>query len=224
MSRSSLDTVAIAVGLLGSTAMLVASIAAALAYTGSSGEPYSPLNHWVSELGETGVSELATVFNAGLVVGGASFGVFMIGLAATREGWLRLVYGLVGAIAGAAGLAVGLFPMDQLGAHALAALTFFNLGWIAVVLASADFVRRSDRRFPRWLSLVGLLTVAAFVAFLVSLRVGGLVGEDALGSPDLRPDVWIVPILEWALVIAILAWTFLTSLTWWRATQRAVGG
>ena len=57
--------------------MTATSVVTALAYTGSKGQPYSPLNHWVSELGEVGVSELASVFNVGLIIGGLCFAVFM---------------------------------------------------------------------------------------------------------------------------------------------------
>ena len=62
----------------------------------------------------------------------------MIGLAATRTGRLRYLYGALGAVAGLAGAGVGVFPMNELGTHALVALTFFNLGWI-VVAARVDW-------------------------------------------------------------------------------------
>jgi hypothetical membrane protein len=216
---TTLDRVAIGAGLLGSTVIAVGSAITALGYTGRQGESYSPLSHWVSELGETGVSGLAPVFNLGLMVGGICFAVFMIGLAATRTGWLRYLYGALGVVAGLAGTGVGIFPMNQLDMHALVALTFFNLGWIVVGIASLDFLRADDPRFPRWLSVIGALTVAAFIGFLISLQTEGLVGEDALAPPEVRQDVWIVPTLEWALVIGILAWVFLTALSWWRATR-----
>ena len=39
-------------GVLGSVVLLLASIVAALVYKGTAGEGFSPLNHWISELGE----------------------------------------------------------------------------------------------------------------------------------------------------------------------------
>ncbi len=155
-------------GLTGPIVMGMASLITALAYRGIADEGYSPFNHWVSELGEIGVSQLAGVFNVGLMVGGACFVVLMIGLGWLRGGRLARLYVGVGVVAGIAGLFVGIFPMNQIGPHTIAAQGFFNLGWIAVALASFDFVRRRDRRFPRWLSVLGAATVLAFLAFLVA--------------------------------------------------------
>jgi hypothetical membrane protein len=217
-----LDRVAILSGLIGATIIAFGSIVTALVYSGTDGGSYSPLSHWVSELGEIGVSQFAPLFNVCLVIGGVLFAVFMFGLAVTRTGWLRVVYGPLGIVAGLAGAGVGIFPMNQLDAHALTALTFFNLGWIVVGIASIDFLIVRDARFPRWLSILGGLTVAAFVGFLVSLQTEGLVGEDALAPPDIRLDVWIVPTLEWALIVGILAWVFLTALAWLSATRSSL--
>ena len=215
VTRTPLDRTAIWAGLLGSSVIALGSLIAALGYTGSKGQPYSPLNHFVSELGELAVSHLAPVFNAALIVGGVCFVLFMIGLAATRPGRLRYAYGLTGIIAGVGGALVGVFPMDYLTPHSLAALTFFILGLVTVLLASIDFVREPDRRFPRWLSAIGGATVAAFAVFLVILtgEAGGL------AHPEDRPDVWPLTIFEWLLIGGILAWVFLTASTWWRATR-----
>jgi hypothetical membrane protein len=208
-------------GIVGASAIAVGSAVTALAYTGTAGQPYSPLNHWISELGQTGVSELAAVFNIALVVGGICFVVFMTGLRLVRTGRFAWVYGTIGAVAGVAGAYVGIFPMNRLEQHTLAALAFFNLGWIAVALASLDFVRRPDPRFPRWLAYIGGLTVVAFVSFLaVAIPLAGGAG---LGAPDPRPEIWFVAILEWAALVGILLWVLATGWTWWRALGNRIG-
>ena len=202
-------------GLIGVSIISLGSIAAAVAYVGNKGEPFSPLNHWVSELGEVGVSELSTVFNVSLILGGIEFVIFMIGLAATRGGLFALLYGLVGVVAGIGGIFVGVYPMNNLDRHGIAALTFFILGWVVVGLASIDFVRRPDERFPRWLAVIGALTVVFFAGFLYVL-LPLIASGDGLAAPEIRPDIWIVPILEWAVLIGILAWVLAASWTWWR--------
>lgn len=215
VSRTRLDLVAIWAGLLGSTIIALGSVVTAIAYSGSDGQPYSPLNHFVSELGEIGVSELAMVFNIALRIGGSCFVIFIAGLAATRTDTLRYLYGLTGVIAGIAGALVGVFPMNDLDKHALAALTFFVLGLVTVLLASIDFVRRPDPRFPRWVSAVGAVTAAVFAIFLVILFGGG----NDLAHPEERVAVWSLTIFEWLLIVGILLWVFLTALSWWRATR-----
>ena len=215
VTRSPVDGLAIWAGLIGASVIALGSLVTALAYTGSKGEPYSPLNHFVSELGQLSVSRLANVFNTSLIVGGVCFVVFMIGLTAAGEGWLRVGYGLVGVVAGVGGALVGVFPMDYLRVHSLAALTFFLLGLVTVALASIDFVRRPDPRFPRWLSVVGAVTVAAFAIFLTIL----FGGDDDLAHPDERVAIWPLTIFEWLLIVGILFWVFLTAWSWRRATR-----
>jgi hypothetical membrane protein len=214
-----LERVGALAGFIGSTVITVGSIVTAAVYVGTKGQGYSPLNHWVSELGQVGVSRFAALFNLSLIVGGACFVLFMLGLTATRGGPFAAVYGLIGVAAGIGGLFVGVFPMSNLDLHGIAALTFFNLGWIVVGLASLDFVRRPDARFPPWLAYIGALTVAAFIGFLSVLLPLLASGDESLGAPDPRPSFWIVTVLEWAVLAGILAWVFATSLTWLRAIR-----
>ena len=132
-----------------------------------------------------------------------------------------MLYGLVGVVAGIGGTFVGVFPMNDLDLdlHGLAALTFFVMGWIVVALASIDFVRRPDERFPRWLAVIGAVTVVFSLGFLIVL-LPLIASGDGLAAPEIRPDVWIVPILEWAVLIGILTWVFATGWTWWRGIRR----
>ncbi len=217
--RARWETAAIAGGIVGSLALLAGSVVAAIAYTGTQGERYNPLNHFVSELGERGVSALGGAFNVGLILGGLGFVVFMVGLAITGTDRLRYVYAPVGVVAGVAGTLVGVFPMDEAAIHGFVALAFFNLGWIAVALASVPVAVGHDRRFPRWLAAVGALTVVAFLAFLYEFRVDPRIADTSLGSPAARPDVWLLTALEWAVIVGILGWTFLAAVTWRRSTR-----
>jgi hypothetical membrane protein len=215
-----LDQLASRAGIVGASVIGVSSFAAAAVYRSADGEPYSPLNHFVSELGELGQSALAGVFNLGLIVGGVCFAVFMSGLAASRPGWLRLLAGGVGVVAGFGGALVGVFPMNHLAQHSLAAMTFFNLGWIAVGLASLDFVVTRDPRFPRWLALVGLVTVAAFIGFLRELGTN-TTASGRLASPEVRPEVWALTTLEWLTIACIVGWVLLVGASWLRAGSGA---
>jgi hypothetical membrane protein len=184
-------------------------------YRSADGDLYSPLNHFVSELGELSQSELAGVFNHSLIVGGVCFAVFMSGFAASRPGLLRVLAGGAGVVAGLGGAFVGVLPMDYGAPHILAASTFFNLGWIAVGLASLDFVLRRDPHFPRGLAVVGLLTVAAFIAFL--REVGANTTADGqLANPTVRPSFWAFPALEWLTIVGIVGWVLLVSISWLR--------
>ncbi len=208
--------------IVGVTALAIGSVVTGLVYTGSAGESYSPFDHWVSELGQASVSRAAPLFNAGLVVGGLCFAIFVVGLASSVPGRLRFAWGATGVVAGVAGALVGLFPMDDLRPHATAALTFFVLGWLTVGLASIDLARRHDPRFPRWLGVIGVVVTVCFVLFMASLFADGRTTGEVLAAPGARPEIWIASTLEWAVVVAIAGWALATALAW-RAADRRTG-
>jgi hypothetical membrane protein len=214
------DRLAASAGIVGASVIALGSLVTAAAYRGADGRPYSPLHQFVSELGKLTQSQLAGVFNLSLIVGGICFALFMSGLAASRPGRLRLVASAVGVVAGVGGSFVGIFPMDHLAQHSLAAMTFFNLGWIAVGLASLDFVVRRDPRFPPWLAVVGLATVVAFLAFLRELGAS-TTASGQLATPAIRPEVWALTTLEWLTIIGIVGWVLLVGATWLRAGSGA---
>jgi hypothetical membrane protein len=223
LRRFGVDRLAAYAGILGASVITIGSIVTAVAYRGAEGERYNPLNHFVSELGELAQSELAALFNLSLIVGGVCFAVFMGGFAASRRGRLGMVAGGVGVLAGIGGSFVGVFPMDYSAQHVIAASTFFNLGWIAVGLASLDFVVHRDRRFPIPLAILGLFTVVAFIGFLREVG-GNTTAGGLLVTPEVRPDVWAMPALEWLTIAGIVSWVLLVGLAWLRAEERGSVG
>jgi len=202
------------IGFIGSAFFMFASVVAAVAYAGTAGEGFSPLNHWVSELGELGVSTLSIVFNAGLIVGGLALALFMAALGRLRRSRLAWLYVPVGFVAGVSGALVGVFPMNNRGIHIVVALGFFVLGWVAVGLASLDIWRRPEPRFSRWLPALGAVTVALFLLFL-SVYIPYLY----TGTGSDRPAFSVATVLEWLVLVGIIGWVLVASWTWWRYTR-----
>ena len=222
VNHGALERFAPRAGMLGSVVIGACSLIAALAYRGVDGEAYSPLNHFVSELGEPGVSALAPVFNAGLLVGGACFATWMVGLGAIRGGVIGWAFGLLGAVAGVAASLVGVFPLDQVEGHQAAAFTFFNLGWIAIILASVDILVHPDRRFPFRTGIAGLIAAAGFVGFIWAYAVASSGSSRTLEPVANRPDLDVVAAFEWAAILGTIAWTFIGGLAWVRAPRLGV--
>ena len=202
------------IGFFGSAFFMVASVMTAVAYTGTVGEGYSPLNHWVSELGEMGVSGLALMFNVGLFVGGFALALFFAALGVARRTRLAWLYVPVGVISGVSGALVGVFPMNNPAIHIVFALGFFVLGWVAVGLASLDVWRRPEARFSRWQPVLGAITVAVFLLFL-SVYVPYL---SSATSGD-RPAFSIETVLEWLVLVGIIGWVLVGSWSWWRHSR-----
>jgi hypothetical membrane protein len=202
--------------MIGSAAIAACAVVAAIAYHGTAGEPFSPLNHYVSELGELGVSSLAVLFNSGLIVGGFAFAVFMVGLGRARGGIGGSAYASIGAVAGVAGAAVGVFPLNSLERHTIVTFFFFNLGWIAVALASVDILVRPDPRFRARIGAVGLVAVAAFVGFIWAYAIGGRT-TNGVPPDEIRPRVDVVTVFEWLAIAGIVVWTAIAGWEWHRA-------
>ena len=209
-------------GIVGGGVVAIGAMATAVAYRGADAERFSPLNHFVSELGELAESELAGLFNLSLIIGGVCFAVFMSGLAASRPGLLGLLAGVVGVIAGIGGAFAGVFPMDHGVAHGLAASMFFNLGWIAVALASLDLVLRRDPRLSRAHAILGLVTVVAFIAFIREVANTSAGGQFVV--PEARPDIWAVAALEWLTIVGIISWVLSISVSWLSAAEPVSSG
>jgi hypothetical membrane protein len=208
-------------GAAGALAPTAASVAAALLYRGERGEKYSPLNHFVSELGERGVSRGAALFNGGMIAGGLLMVPFFI--------WLALAMGTVWSmIAGAAGvwaaiscLLVGVYPMNDLTPHVRAATSFFRGGLAAVLACGLALLLSPARALPRAAASACMVAGGAYVSFLAvasimyarrppGTREGSFLDPRAL---EKRPRCWAVPALEWLVFAATVACFFALSVS-----------
>ena len=121
-------------GLAGCLVVGLTTLYTSLGYTGKAQERYSPGNHFISELGEIGVSTRARIFNSGLIVGGATLIPFVIGLGL----YLQDIWAKLGILAGLwtsiACVCVGLFPMNDISPHIKAAVAYFRGGLVTVLL------------------------------------------------------------------------------------------
>jgi hypothetical membrane protein len=210
--------VTINAGFVGVAVVALASTAAAVAYTGAAGEPYSPANHFVSELGELRESELAMVFNAGLMVGGAALLLFVAGMAGARGGGLAMASVVAGGFGSVAGILVGVLPVDSGMPHIVFASVFFVLCSIAIGLFTLDIGLRPDERFPLWLVVPGIAAVTGSIAFVLYLVVAG---SEALAPPIERPSILLITTLEWLTLIGILVWVGIVATRWRIALARA---
>ncbi len=193
----------------GTGIVLLGSALSALFYHGKLGERYSPLNHFISELGERGVSRLAAAFNLGLVFGGLCLLPAIIGLGLMLGdlfAWLGMAAGIVAGISLAL---VGCFPMDAITPHIRAAVTYFRSGLLMVLLFSLAIALQpaeTDRLHPL-LSLAGVPSILAFGFFLVYSRVSLKVKDSALAPLENdRPRIWGLAIAEWLIFLTTVPW------------------
>ena len=201
-------------GVAGSLVALLGALAAGLAYRGRSGEPYLLLNHFISELGEIGVSRLAWAFNLGLIAAGLLIIPFCLGLGLRISGtwaWLGLVTGIAAALALAG---VGIYPMNNLSPHVRAAQSFFRLGLAMILLFSLAILLQpaGDTRVPIRVAWAGVPAILAYANFLL---YSGLAfrstGESISTQMETRPRVWLLAIFEWLIFLTTIPWFLVIS-------------
>ena len=190
---------------LGAVAViLLGAIATAIPYAGYAGEGYSPVNHFISELGERPQSQLAVVFNAGVVIGGIGLGLFLAIVSRHLTGRYRPALLLAGIVAGTSGTLVGLFPMDTHAAHRLASDVFFLSGWIVAAVFSLWLATGRRPGLPRLLLAPGILCVAVSLIFIGVYSTYHPIDPNA--NIVARSAMWTVPLLEWASLLSLLLW------------------
>lgn len=199
-------------GIAGPVIMLLGMLISAIGYVGIEGQHYSIRNHFVSELGEVGVSNLAWVFNASLFVGGIMATIFMILLASRIDSWIRYPLGIVSIVATVNGALVGVFPMNKLQGHIFVAMNFFNLGMFISLLYSLVILFGKKHPFPKWLAIPGLINAGLFIWFLNFPSGEDTINQFQEGMQGLirnRPDWMPMALLEWAVILGIILWVFL---------------
>lgn len=196
----------------GTAVVILAVLYAALGYRGPRGERYSLLNHFISELGEMGVSRRAWSFNAGLIIGGLLLLPFVIRLGLVLDGvlgWMGMIFGAVAALGVTA---VGLFPVNRYQAHIRAAMTFFRagLGMVFFFGLAVLFQPATPTPVPKTAALLSLLAVLAFGSFLAlpyfqKPENDPLETLDPESTPE-RPRFWPLAFLEWLVFFATIFW------------------
>jgi hypothetical membrane protein len=185
-------------------------VATAMAYRGAAGEAYSPLNHFISELGEIAVSRLAWAFNLGVVLGGAGLGLFVLVLAQRLSGRSRAVLSMAGLAAGVFGAMVGIFPMDYHATHRVASALFFLSAWLVPAIFSVWLLTAPRPGYSRWLLAPGAAAVGVSLTFIAIYATYRPTNPD--GPIVGRPAVfWSVPFLEWASLLSIMVWLVCVS-------------
>jgi hypothetical membrane protein len=201
-------------GFAGTGLVILAVFFPALVYRGKRGERYSLLNHFISELGEVGVSSAAWVFNAGLFLGGLILTPYILGLGisfGSLSGWLGTAAGII-AVLGVS--AVGIFPMNNLKPHVIAAMTYFRAGLAMVFFFGLAILFQPAGKpvVPPLSALLSLLAILAYGAFLTLPRIFKKEQrpENSLDPEQVpeRPRVWALATLEWLVFFSTIAWLF----------------
>lgn len=200
-------------GWTGCLVIFLASLITAMAYRGKDGERYSVGNHYISELGEMGVSRLAWLFNSGMIIGGFLFVLMMAGLGLRLSSVWGTAAMISGIIAGIFCALVGVFPMDNIKPHSLVAMSYFRTGLLTVLLFTAAIFAQPavNRVIPLFVNIFGILALISYAVFLVVIGRAVRKSKEEIDVLDTaetktRPKFWLLPFLEWMVFFATLLW------------------
>lgn len=201
--------------LIGVTLGLIGVILPSLVYRGTKGEKYSFLNHYISELGETGVSRLAWLFNLSMILSGTCIMVASLALGLVLPGFWAKAGLVLGVATGVALSLVGVFPMNKMENHGKAAIAYFRGGLLMVLFFSLAIVLQGGENplVPRALGLVGMIPVLAFGVFMGLMWSVRKDIRAALDTTDFeRPQMWKFAISEWAIYFSFVLWILVIAL------------
>jgi len=199
----------ISAGIVGVIVGLIGVTVPSRVYIGTRGQKYSFLNHYISELGEIGVSRFAWVFNLGMILAGICTVIVSLSLGLMLTGfWAKA--GLVFGVATGISLSlVGVFPMSNMKPHVLAATAFFRSGLLMFLFFSLAIVLQAGKNpvVPRATGLVGIIPVLSFGVFLGLMWPMRNQNREPLDAAGLnRPRAWKLCISEWSIFFAFIFW------------------
>jgi hypothetical protein len=206
-------------GLTGSLVIITGCLVTAVFYRGKAGEKYSILNHFISELGELGISKAGLVFNLAMIIGGILFLPLMVGVGLSLGSLWGVLGMAAGMLAAISSTFVGIYSMNRLTPHRRAAMTFFRSGLLTVIFfTTAVFVQPVDNRIiPLLVNFFGVPAIIAYVLFLAI--VGKKMDKnnqpnyilDPNAMPD-RPRFWRTAFLEWMVFFTTILWFLSVSI------------
>jgi hypothetical membrane protein len=209
-------------GLAGIGVILLAACASATTFVEPSGSPYSMLNRDISALGEPALTKRAPLFNWGLMVGGALLVGFVVGLALSIRHPAMVLVACAGVFMALGVVMAGLFPVTRPSHHQFAALTTFAGGLCTFALFTATVLVVGQDKLAKWLALPSFVAMMAFCLFLVlpySLY-GNPYTVFFAGPPGPeRPRLWLPSLLEWTILLAVVAWVLIMSSYLYRQEQ-----
>jgi len=196
-------------GTIGCLVVGIGLLASATHYT--SPEGYSPINHFISELGLAKNSSMADVFNHSLMTGGILLMFFSIGLGNfIGKGNLAKFATITGMISTLSFSAIGYYTAETWIAHIVAASVFFAGAMITIVLFSISIWKNRQSGLHPFLSIQGMFIAALYFVALIWPKE--LLLQSVTDTENfVRPAIWILSILEWSYCLMICFWIIMVS-------------
>lgn len=190
-------------GLAAFLAFTTACLPPAVAYRGRAGQRYHTFNHFISELGEKGISHHARVFNGGLICTGVLMAGFFVQFGRhfdSSSGWCVAA---LGALMAAFCMMVGWVPMNRIRPHMTWAFLTFVGGASVFAAAGAAITNDTAGRLPMIFAVFSFIQALLYTAFLaIPIFIEKKHAFEPLEGE--RPKLWYIPMMEWGAVMGTM--------------------
>jgi hypothetical membrane protein len=196
-------------GIAGCLAVIIGITLSAIHFEPGTG--YSPLNHFISELGKKSAGKFSDVFNLCLMAGGVLLTLFTLSLGLSmRQKWVARIATCIGILATLSFSMVGYYSADSWTAHKIAAIVFFSGAMVATNLFGYVIYKYNT---VRWHKTIAIQSCIITLVYLLIFCWPKDLMVEAVKHPDqfIRPVYWDLTILEWIYSTCICNWIFTTA-------------
>lgn len=197
-------------GIIGVSLTVIILFVTAEIFRSPTGSRYSITNHYISELGYGGISELNLLFDFGLMIIGILFAIFIYGVSFYFKGKSARIIGILGISSGLFCSLVGLFPMNLTDQHQIVTAGFFGSFTIMSIFYLVLVLKQFNCKLSKFTTIPSFLVIISSIGFsyyIFGLNVSLTPGE----SNIIRPDLWQPALLEWSLLFSLILWVLAVS-------------
>lgn len=195
------------------TLLILICFAVAMYHYQNARYSYSIFNHFISELGHTEGSDYYISFSIGLCIASLSLIVYLTMMENILNDRFSKYGKYIGILACISCFMVGLFPADtHLKPHLLFALIFFFGNMISCLFYGISIFKSNTQKLHIWTGILPIITAVCSFIFLILPKEEVRIFLKDRHNYD-RPDFWIHPIFEWSVLIGLLTWILISSLS-----------
>jgi hypothetical protein len=181
-------------------------------FRGMKQEPFSLLNHFISELGDPQFAKHYRFFAFTLITSGFFMLPFVIGFGLEINSVLGTILLILGVFCAILCSLIGFVPENKIKPHfVIAGLFFIGMGLLMLLVIITGFVQPMAI-FPPWLLYTSIGILVVYISFIIDtafLSKEELKLTDEPWKYDPRPRFWLNPFLEWVSFLSIILWLFL---------------
>ncbi|HMF30843.1 MAG TPA: DUF998 domain-containing protein [Candidatus Lokiarchaeia archaeon] len=197
-------------GLAASVVFLVGVLACIQGFSGMKQEPFSFLNHFISELGDPRFAKHKTLFAVTMIATGILMVPFILGLGLTFNSTLGNVVMGLGLFCVISCVLVGFFPEHKVKTHFAVSGCFF-VGMILLIISfTITIALEPTPAFPTWVILASIVALGVISSFIIDTVILPKWELNMTNEPwaweNGRPRFWLNPFLEWWAFFALVGW------------------